>query len=113
MMFCYKCGAQIDDEAVICPHCGCATKNYSQAPVQPEPYDENASIKSRTIALLLCIFLGVIGVHRFYIGKIGTGILWFFTGGLFGIGWLVDLILIACGSMQDGMGYRIVCWEPA
>lgn len=110
-MFCYKCGAQIDDEAVICPQCGCATKNYAQAQGQTGAYDENASVKSRMVALLLCIFLGVLGVHRFYVGKIGTGILWLITLGFWGIGWLVDLILIACGKMTDGAGYPIVCWD--
>ena len=38
--------------------------------------------------------VGPLGVHRFYCGRIGTGILWFFTGGLAGIGWLVDVFLI-------------------
>lgn len=42
--------------------------------------------------LLLCIFVGGAGIHRFYAGKIGTDILYLLTGGLFGIGWLVDLI---------------------
>ena len=62
------------------------------------------SDKSRTTALLLCIFLGTIGIHRFYVGKIGTGILYLLTGGLFGIGWIIDIIKIASGSFRDNVG---------
>lgn len=59
------------------------------------------SKKNKMVALLLCIFLGVLGVHRFYVGKIGTGLLYLFTVGLFGIGWIIDIILIAVGSFKD------------
>jgi len=69
------------------------------------------SSKSRLIALLLCLFLGTLGVHRFYIGKIGTGILWLFTLGCFGVGLIYDIIMIACGKMLDSDGYPIVLWE--
>ena len=51
-------------------------------------------MKSKPVAYLLWLFLGLIGAHRFYLGKIGTGILWLFTGGLFGIGWIIDLITL-------------------
>src|SRR5262249_29146937 len=46
------------------------------------------------VAYVLWFFLGVLGIHRFYCGRIGTGILWLLTGGLVGIGWLGDLFLI-------------------
>lgn len=69
------------------------------------------SPKSRTVALLLCLFLGGLGVHRFYVGKIGTGVLWLLTGGCFGIGSLVDLILIICGSFRDKMGAVVKQWD--
>jgi len=62
------------------------------------------SEKSWVTALLLCIFLGGIGAHRFYVGKIGTGIIYLLTGGLFGIGWVVDLILIIVGKFKDKEG---------
>lgn len=72
--------------------------------------DTNMSGKSRLAALLLCFFLGVLGVHRFYVGKVGTGILWLFTGGLFGIGVLVDFIIIAVGSFKDSNGNVVGNW---
>lgn len=56
---------------------------------------------------LMCLFFGYLGVHRFLVGKVGTGILWLFTGGLFGIGLLVDLIMILCGSFTDKAGHKI------
>ena len=71
----------------------------------------NVSSKSRLIDLLLCIFLGGIGAHRFYEGKIGTGILYLFTAGLFGIGTLGDLIMIILGSAKDKTGAMITNWS--
>lgn len=68
------------------------------------------SSKSRLVSLLLCLFLGVIGVHRFYVGKIGTGILYLLTGGFCGIGALIDLILIIVGTFRDSYGMMIKNW---
>ena len=69
---------------------------------------ENVSQKSKNTDLLLCIFLGTLGVHRFYEGKIGTGILWLCTLGLFGIGWVVDIVLIVTNKAKDKNGLPIV-----
>ena len=74
-----------------------------QQPQQPQ-YVVQTSSKSKMTALLLCIFLGGIGVHRFYVGKVGTGVLYIFTGALLGIGWLIDIIKIATGTFTDASG---------
>ena len=60
-----------------------------------------AKAKSKTTALLLCIFLGGFGVHRFYMGRIGSGLLWLFTGCLFGIGYIYDIIKILIGGFAE------------
>ena len=68
------------------------------------------SSKSRLVALLLCVFLGWLGVHRFYLKKIGTGILMLCTVGGFGFWVIADIILIACGSFRDKEGKRVLKW---
>ena len=50
--------------------------------------------KNQIVALVLCIFLGLLGIHRFYLGYTGLGVLYIFTAGIFGIGWLIDIILL-------------------
>ena len=67
-------------------------------------WKDGYSRKSRTGALIICVFFGIFGIHYFYVGKIGMGILYFITFGLFGIGWLIDIIRIACGTFRDGRG---------
>ena len=70
------------------------------------PYD-NYSDKSRLAAAILCLFFGTLGIHRFYVGKIGTGLIWFFTGGFFAIGWILDIIFIVLGFFKDKEGYPL------
>lgn len=64
----------------------------------------SAEEKKWLVALLLDIFVGYLGAHRFYVGKIGTGIIWILTCGVFGIGALVDLIMILTGKFTDKNG---------
>ncbi|CDE11569.1 MAG: NINE protein [Ruminococcus sp.] len=64
-------------------------------------------MKSKMVALLLSIFLGELGIDRFYLGYIGLGILKLLTGGGLGIWWLVDLILIATGKMKTKDGQEL------
>ncbi len=62
------------------------------------------------MALVLAILLGYLGIHRFYAGKIGTGIIWLLTGGCLGIGWLIDAIMIGTGTFLDGDQRPITTW---
>ena len=66
------------------------------------------SDKSWIATLLFTLFLGGIGVHRFYVGKIGTGILYILTLGFLGIGILIDLITVCCKQFRDADGNRIM-----
>ena len=77
---------------------------YNQPTFNHPTYTQLISSKSKTSALVLCILFGFFGVHHFYVGKKGMGILYLFTMGLFGIGWLIDIILIAMGSFKDSQG---------
>lgn len=69
-----------------------------------------ASPLSRSIIAVLCFFLGCLGVHRFYAGKIGTGLLMLFTLGGYGIWALVDFVVILLGSFTDKKGLYIRNW---
>ncbi len=62
------------------------------------------SDKKMVPAALLCFFLGGLGVHRFYVGKIGTGILMIFTLGGLGIWLIIDFVMILTGSFKDKEG---------
>ena len=61
-------------------------------------------------AFLLCFFLGVFGVHRFYVGKIGTGILQIITLGGLGIWSFIDFVMIIVGAFTDKEGNKITQW---
>lgn len=97
MKYCPKCGTSLVDEAIVCTNCGCGVP-------RPGELSGEVSPKSWLAALLLCFFLGGIGVHRFYVGKVGTGILQLLTLGGFGIWALIDFIVIIVGKFRDSQG---------
>lgn len=83
----------------------------------PEPPEDDVDVRdvvserSRGLALGLGVVLGWAGAQRFYVGKIGTGILMLCTGGGIGIWWLYDLILLITGEFTDSDGKRLVRWD--
>ncbi len=147
-MICSKCGCEVADGALFCTNCGNSMQNLqntvnqqpnvqgqvqqlnAQGQVQQAMYAQNAagviqpvSDKSKTAAALLSFFLGGLGIHRFYVGKVGSGIAmllltifggiltFVFVGVLMliavGIWDLVDFIIILTGSFKDGQGRYI------
>lgn len=144
-MYCAKCGKQLIDTAVVCPDCGHPTELYElerhraaakqEAKSQDEPVrvklEETRSPRSRATAMLLCIFLGFAGAHRFYTGKVGTGVIYIFLSALWVIRFvelqlnafqsvwsvvsffllpvlvIVDLVMIITGSFCDNYGHRL------
>jgi TM2 domain-containing membrane protein YozV len=68
---------------------------------------EGTSEKGFVPTVMLCFFLGALGVHRFYVGKIGTGIVQLLTFGGLGIWALVDFIMVVTGNFKDGQGMTI------
>ena len=75
-------------------------------------YPEESSEKSRGVALALAAVLGPFGGHRFYVGKVGTGVLMAATIGGLGLWWLYDLILVASGSFRDVNDRLVRRWDP-
>ena len=104
--YCQSCATVLDARAVVCPRCGVP---------QPRPAGlaadgTNVSEKRLLVAFLLCFFLGVFGAHRFYVGKIGTGLLQLFTFGGLGIWAFIDLIFLVVGAFRDREGSKVSEW---
>ena len=98
-MFCSHCGKEITGGPTFCPHCGARLVA-----------DVDVSPKSRLATSLLAWYLGWLGVHRFYLGKIGTGLLMLFTLGGLGIWAIIDFVFAVTGNMRDKDGRLIKKW---
>lgn len=115
--FCKHCGKKIDAEAVLCIHCGLQVEELKSIQAQPQIIVNNANNNTNTnsntnvntnvaapyagvkpknkwVAFILCLCLGFFGAHKFYEGKSLLGILYLCTGGLLGIGVVIDLITL-------------------
>lgn len=113
--YCKYCGELIFKDAVMCPKCGRQVESLSEgktagniivnanssSAASSSAASTTAAANPNTIcsgkrcskwtAFFLCLFFGGFGAHKFYEGKIGSGILYLFTFGIFGIGWLIDI----------------------
>lgn len=110
--YCKHCGGKIPEDAVLCTLCGrMVEENRTAQPnivINNTNTNTNANVntnvnkaggrygraKNKWVAFFLCLFLGMVGAHKFYEGKIGMGILYLFTGGLCMIGWIIDIIAL-------------------
>jgi adenylate cyclase len=82
----------------------------SNAQSAPPPAPEAVSNRSRFILLILCLALGVLGVHRLYLGRPITALLMFFTGGGVVIWWWADIFAAATGTLNDHEGRPVTSW---
>ncbi len=103
-LFCSECLVEIDGRLVCRDDVNKVFKNAQNTVPQNINPIFSIPAKNRWVAFFLCLLLGYIGAHRFYVGKNGTGVVWLLTAGVFGVGCMVDIIMILTGSFTDSNG---------
>lgn len=95
MIYCHGCGKQIHESATSCPHCGAQNKN--------NPQQNSSGQKNKVVAAVFGILLGGLGIHKFYLGKVGLGILYllFCWTGIPSIVGFIEGIIYLCKSDED------------
>lgn len=124
-MRCRNCGQEVAEQAVLCVACGVpprsGTKYCQSCGADTNPQAEmcvscgvrlaaDVPPKSRIAVSLLAYFLGSFGIHRFYLGQTGLGILMLLTLGGLGIRALIDFVRAVAGVMKDKDGKPITNW---
>lgn len=122
--FCEYCGTKMPNEQVVTQTINAKSvvvNNYYQADSAGQashPHEQQVfmnvpavSPKSKLVAFILWFFLGYFGAHRFYIGSYGLAVVYLFTFGLLGIGWLVDLVLLLLDKLTDRNGLPVSSWQ--
>lgn len=127
-MYCRNCGNEVSDKAIMCVACGTPPKagdkycHYCKAESTPQATicmkcgaslaDHGTAFKGEgkdwLTTLLLCFFLGFLGVHRFYTGHTAIGVVQLLTLGGCGIWTLIDFIIIIVGNFKDAQGRLLV-----
>jgi len=111
--FCSECGSAIQPNSKFCPKCGKNVVFLNSEPNTASIHNTTNSHpnghgkKNWLVTFFLSFLLGGLGAHRFYTGKIGTGVLMLFTIGGFGLWWLIDFITVASGYYKDKDGFRL------
>ena len=118
---CKHCGANITEDMIYCEYCGCQVKSSQPVPSPPVSFQPNPSQqviinnyynnapertyvqttiapnkkpKDKWFSFMLCLCLEDCGAHKFYEGNVSAGVLYLFTCGLFGFGWIIDIFII-------------------
>lgn len=114
-VFCPDCGASMEAQDRYCGSCRWDAANPDHHSTRVLPSSQRTlgppSDKSRLTTLVLCFLGGFLGLHRFYVGRTGSGVVWLVTFGLFSVGWIYDLVMVSTGEFVDDQGKRVLYWE--